>query len=163
MRSRYSAYVEGKIQYIADTNDPASKEAFDQEAAEAWSKSSTWKGLEIVATRNGGSKDVEGEVEFKASFNADGKDQIHHEVSLFQKKGTPARWYYVDGKSIQVPVVRGEPKIGRNDPCPCGSGKKAKKCCLSAAWVDVLHLSETLEAKIFHYCKHFLETILPFK
>lgn len=23
------------------------------------------------------------------------------------------------------------PKIGRNDPCPCGSGKKYKKCCLS--------------------------------
>jgi uncharacterized protein YecA (UPF0149 family) len=26
------------------------------------------------------------------------------------------------------PVVREEPKIGRNDPCPCGSGKKFKKC-----------------------------------
>jgi len=27
------------------------------------------------------------------------------------------------------PIVREEPKIGRNDPCPCGSGKKYKKCC----------------------------------
>ena len=26
------------------------------------------------------------------------------------------------------PYVRGAPKIGRNDPCPCGSGKKFKKC-----------------------------------
>jgi hypothetical protein len=26
-------------------------------------------------------------------------------------------------------VVRSEPKIGRNAPCPCGSGKKHKKCC----------------------------------
>jgi preprotein translocase subunit SecA len=26
-------------------------------------------------------------------------------------------------------VVRGSAKIGRNDPCPCGSGKKYKKCC----------------------------------
>jgi len=26
-------------------------------------------------------------------------------------------------------VVNGGPKIGRNDPCPCGSGKKYKKCC----------------------------------
>lgn len=25
---------------------------------------------------------------------------------------------------------RTDPKIGRNDPCPCGSGKKYKKCCL---------------------------------
>jgi hypothetical protein len=30
----------------------------------------------------------------------------------------------------RVPVLRGGPKIGRNDPCPCGSGKKYKKCCL---------------------------------
>jgi hypothetical protein len=29
----------------------------------------------------------------------------------------------------QLPVKREEPKIGRNDPCPCGSGKKYKKCC----------------------------------
>ena len=27
------------------------------------------------------------------------------------------------------PVVRSQPKVGRNDPCPCGSGKKYKKCC----------------------------------
>jgi preprotein translocase subunit SecA len=27
-----------------------------------------------------------------------------------------------------VPYVREAPKIGRNDPCPCGSGKKYKKC-----------------------------------
>ena len=25
--------------------------------------------------------------------------------------------------------VRNEEKVGRNDPCPCGSGKKYKKCC----------------------------------
>ncbi|HCS73087.1 MAG TPA: hypothetical protein DIW17_04340, partial [Clostridiales bacterium] len=29
----------------------------------------------------------------------------------------------------QEPVRREGPKIGRNDPCPCGSGKKYKKCC----------------------------------
>jgi len=28
------------------------------------------------------------------------------------------------------PVHRSQPKVGRNDPCPCGSGKKYKKCCL---------------------------------
>ena len=31
-----------------------------------------------------------------------------------------------------TPIVRSAPKIGRNDPCPCGSGKKYKKCCLAA-------------------------------
>ena len=28
-----------------------------------------------------------------------------------------------------APVRRDEPKVGRNDPCTCGSGKKFKKCC----------------------------------
>jgi hypothetical protein len=37
-----------------------------------------------------------------------------------------------DYYSYGEPYVRTEPKIGRNDPCPCGSGKKYKKCCLSA-------------------------------
>ena len=29
----------------------------------------------------------------------------------------------------QQPLVRATPKVGRNEPCPCGSGKKYKKCC----------------------------------
>lgn len=32
------------------------------------------------------------------------------------------------GYTIQSPVVRAEPRVGRNDPCPCGSGQKYKKC-----------------------------------
>lgn len=35
---------------------------------------------------------------------------------------TPAR-------NKQAPAVRENPKVGRNDPCPCGSGRKYKKCC----------------------------------
>jgi uncharacterized protein YecA (UPF0149 family) len=33
-------------------------------------------------------------------------------------------------EQINLPVVRKTPKVGRNDPCPCGSGKKYKKCCI---------------------------------
>jgi preprotein translocase subunit SecA len=39
------------------------------------------------------------------------------------------------GHHHHAPVVtyhRGAPKTGRNDPCPCGSGRKYKKCCLEA-------------------------------
>ena len=38
---------------------------------------------------------------------------------------TPAR---TGGDDSRKPVRRDEPKVGRNDPCPCGSGKKYKKC-----------------------------------
>ena len=42
-------------------------------------------------------------------------DEKKHEEEIH------ARW---------TPQVRKEPKIGRNDPCPCGSGRKFKKCCI---------------------------------
>ena len=34
-----------------------------------------------------------------------------------------------EAPKIATPVVRDAPKVGRNDPCPCGSGKKYKICC----------------------------------
>ncbi|MBQ7282414.1 MAG: SEC-C domain-containing protein, partial [Spirochaetales bacterium] len=33
------------------------------------------------------------------------------------------------GAVSPVQVIRTAPKVGRNDPCPCGSGKKYKNCC----------------------------------
>jgi hypothetical protein len=35
---------------------------------------------------------------------------------------------YIDYQDVQTPYVKKEPDVGRNDPCPCGSGKKYKKC-----------------------------------
>jgi len=43
---------------------------------------------------------------------------------------TPAR---TGGDDVVKTVRRDEPKVGRNDPCPCGSGKKYKKCHGQAA------------------------------
>jgi len=39
-------------------------------------------------------------------------------------------------RTTQTPVLRDKPKIGRNDPCPCGSGKKFKQCCLGKGTYD---------------------------
>jgi preprotein translocase subunit SecA len=38
----------------------------------------------------------------------------------------------VDDRFYPETYVRPEPKVGRNEPCPCGSGKKYKKCCGAA-------------------------------
>ena len=40
-------------------------------------------------------------------------------------------YQYSPYESFQQPVIRIGEKVGRNDPCPCGSGKKYKKCCLN--------------------------------
>jgi SEC-C motif-containing protein len=46
---------------------------------------------------------------------------------VFRKHGN--RWVFVDGQIVNGPPVRRtEPRVGRNEPCPCGSGKKYKKC-----------------------------------
>jgi preprotein translocase subunit SecA len=47
------------------------------------------------------------------------------------KEGDAGHSYSGSGTAAgtPAPVVRAEPKLGRNDPCPCGSGKKYKKCC----------------------------------
>ncbi len=37
----------------------------------------------------------------------------------------------MDEEEVSLPFIQDEPKLGRNDPCPCGSGKKYKKCCLN--------------------------------
>lgn len=48
------------------------------------------------------------------------KDEIEKEEKQKQGKN-------IDSNNNVLPVL---PKVGRNDPCPCGSGKKYKKCCL---------------------------------
>lgn len=47
------------------------------------------------------------------------------ENTLFDEEDQPIREEPVKG----VPYRREQPKVGRNDPCPCGSGKKFKRCC----------------------------------
>ena len=37
----------------------------------------------------------------------------------------------IPGYQEDQQIIRDKPKVGRNDPCPCGSGKKYKKCCLT--------------------------------
>jgi SEC-C motif-containing protein len=127
MRSRYTAYVRGDIDYIVTTHDPATQDEVDRETTEVWARESEWAGLTILAREEGGPTDERGMVEFVARYRAKGHDLTHHERSRFRR--VDGRWYYVDGKVLKPPpVVRAEPKTGRNDPCPCGSGKKFKRC-----------------------------------
>lgn len=128
MRSRYSAFVKSDIDYIANTHIPGTTD-FDPKEASEWAGNSIWKGLEIVKTTKGEEKDDFGVVEFKA-FYSDQKENnyIHHEVAKFKK--LEDIWYYEDGQIVgHEPLRRSVPKVGRNEPCLCGSGKKFKKCC----------------------------------
>lgn len=127
MRSRYSAFAKGDIEYLVETHDPAMSQEVDREGLETWSKNATWRGLKILATDRGTPADTEGKVEFVARYVLGNEEQNHHEISDFVRKD--GRWYFHDGKLISGTIKRAAPKVGRNDPCSCGSGKKFKKCC----------------------------------
>jgi preprotein translocase subunit SecA len=49
--------------------------------------------------------------------------------AMRQPKEQPLTFSHGDGSTRKQPVKRAEAKVGRNAPCPCGSGKKYKKCC----------------------------------
>jgi len=128
MRARYSAYVTGDVRFLCDSSVPAQQEVFDEKASEAWSRAARWHGLEVIRTEAGGAKDDRGVVEFRALYSANGEFCNHHEVATFVRLG--GDWKFEDGELVaEQPIVREEPKVGRNDPCPCGSGRKYKKCC----------------------------------
>jgi len=68
---------------------------------------------------------------FKGVFSEVAKEMMHPEVSKFQSsKEESAQESAEISLSPQLTATkRSQPKVGRNDPCPCGSGNKYKKCC----------------------------------
>jgi len=119
MRSRYTGYFLGDEDYILLTWHPSTRPA----SVELRS-GPAWTGLEIRATEAGGSDDGQGSVEFVAHYVAGGRSGAIHETSRFVRED--GRWYYVDGQLHELPP---QSKVSRNAPCPCGSGKKFKRCC----------------------------------
>ena len=127
MRSRYTAYVEHAIDYIVDTCSKEEKDKIDVGQTRNWSEKSTWLGLKIISTEKGSPIDTEGIVEFEASYEVEGLREVHHEIAKFKK--TEGCWLYTEGDVVPKTVMRTGPKVGRNEKCPCGSGKKYKLCC----------------------------------
>jgi SEC-C motif-containing protein len=132
MASRYVAYTRVEVDYLLATHDPKTRAQADRRATEEWARRADWQSLEIVSTEAGGPEDERGVVEFVARYNLDGQPQVHRERSEFRR--IDGEWYFIDGKKLAAaPIRRTEAKVGRNDPCTCGSGKKYKKCCGATA------------------------------
>ncbi|MBX3125660.1 MAG: YchJ family protein [Polyangiaceae bacterium] len=132
MRARYTAYALGEVDFVLSTHTPEAAKDVDRESTELWAKQSQWLGLEIVATEAGGPTDEAGMVEFIARYKIKNVTVDHRERARFEKHG--GRWLFAEGEQIAgPPVTREGPKVGRNDPCHCGSGKKFKKCHGKAA------------------------------
>ena len=131
MRARYTAYTLVETDFLRESLHPEHRQEHDEEGVRAWAADSQWHGLEIIATEDGQAGDEAGTVEFACEYTYEGERRRHHERASFTR--LDGRWYFVNGEVVRPrPYVRDEPKHGRNDPCPCGSGKKFKKCCGAA-------------------------------
>jgi SEC-C motif domain protein len=123
MRSRFTAYAMDNTDYILatwETAVPPEKRVLSEENI-------VWQRLEIIDTKKGGLNDTKGIVEFKAFYLNNGEGYMLHEISRFAK--TNGRWLYLDGVVKKVGKIVRQENQGKNAPCPCGSGKKYKRCC----------------------------------
>lgn len=114
MRSRYTAFVKKLSEYLLQTWHPSTRPGqLDL------SESPGWVSLEVLDSNRQNDK---GQVHFRAICRTDKGWGYLEEHSDFVREA--GRWYYLRGKTRD-----GQLKPGRNDPCPCGSGRKFKQCC----------------------------------
>lgn len=115
MRSRYTAFVQNRPDYLLTTWHHSTRpETLSLEDAPNWTS------LKILGSTRAGNQ---GTVHFRAIYRlGSGWGFLEENSDFLQENG---HWYYVRGNTSE-----GQLKPGRNEPCPCGSGKKYKACCL---------------------------------
>lgn len=114
MRSRYCAFVMQDADYLIKTWHPSCGAAALRAELMAGFAHTEWLGLTVFEHCWQDADNI-GFVSFVARFTEGGKTGAIIERSRFLKEN--GQWYYIDGT---------RPQFGRNDPCPCGSGKNLK-------------------------------------
>lgn len=90
MRSRYSAFAVGDIDYLLASWHPST-----QPSSLELDPDLCWFRLDILRSDRGGMLDTEGTVEFRAHYRHGGSADSQHEVSRFRR--VDRRWRYLDG------------------------------------------------------------------
>lgn len=129
MRSRYTAYTKADMDYVKKTMKGRVLRAFNEKDSKQWALTSKWQGLEVIEAPEVSPNETTGFVTFVARYLDGNEPQALYERSEFVKEGE--RWFYIKEHPYEPnkPQPIKSDKVGRNDPCPCGSGKKFKKCC----------------------------------
>ena len=127
MRSRFSAFCSGNIDYLMASHHPSQRRDDDRGQLAATLNQCQWLELSIIDCQQGSADQQQGEVEFIASYRRDGQLAQLHERSRFVRE--QGQWFYLHGDILSTGNrSASQPKPGRNEPCFCGSGKKFKHC-----------------------------------
>lgn len=129
MRSRFCAFYFRLWDYLYHTGPRDEGQAETVRGLRQWAADKTWLALSILDSHQGTADWQSGTVEFVAFYRRNapttgavsGAIEQHHELSQFRQ--IDGQWRFVDGRGLP-PVA-----VGRNLACPCGSGKKFKRCC----------------------------------
>jgi len=125
MRARFTAHARGKSEFLHRSYKETSSQPFIPTVEGVKTK---WSRLVIHSHSPGRSADV-ATVDFSAYGIEDGAEMVFHEKAEFLREN--GEWLYTRAlREGPAPFKSTVPKPGRNDPCPCGSGKKFKQCCL---------------------------------
>jgi SEC-C motif-containing protein len=129
MRSRFTAHVARDYAHLHRTVLETSKEPYVEDPQAG--PTNNWTRLVIHSHEHGPKPDFS-TVDFTAYFLENDVERAFHEKAEFQKiDGT---WLYTKAlRQGPAPIKATKKEVGRNDPCPCGSGKKYKQCCINKA------------------------------
>lgn len=134
MRSRYTAFCKGEVDYILKTRHPSTKQPDDRAAIEKTMRDIEWVNLSVLSKQKGTSRDKTGVVEFVAAcrsrktplaLNASATEgeeklfQLHERSRFVKEKG---QWLYIEGEILPDYVSK------RSEPCWCGSGRQFRQC-----------------------------------
>ena len=97
MRSRFTAYALGKVDYLIATTAAEERAKLDREDLAQYCRSVRCISLKILSTELGGAGDETGVVRFQASLQFNGRRTLHLEKSRFVRE--EGRWVYVDGET----------------------------------------------------------------
>lgn len=102
MRSRYTAFALGAVDYLINTTAARMRTPQDAELLTEQTQITTWTGLDIIDTQAGQKDDQSGIVEFKAAFESPEGNATLHERSRFERES--GQWVYLDGEVELIPA-----------------------------------------------------------
>ena len=128
MRARFTAHVVHDFKFLHDSYRGTAGTAFVPEEGEP---ATEWTRL-VVHRHEAGNRPDRAFVDFSAYGRENGVEKVLHEKAEFLR--VDGGWLYErEARLGPAPYRSAAPKVGRNDPCPCGSGRKYKQCCLLKA------------------------------
>ncbi len=128
MRARFTAHVIHDFRFLHESYRPTAGKPYvadDGEPRMRWTKL-------VVHAHETGSDPYKAFVDFSAYGTEEEVEKVLHEKAEFLR--VDGTWLYNrEARLGPAPYKATSPKVGRNEPCPCGSGKKFKQCCLLKA------------------------------